>query len=30
MKPEKKLFAFSVLYLFLLFPLFAADRRLIA
>lgn len=30
MKPEKKLFAFSVLYLFLLFALFAADRMLIA
>ena len=30
MKPEKKLFAFSILYLFLLFALFAADRMLIA
>lgn len=30
MKPEKKLFAFSVLYLFLLFALFAADRMLFA
>jgi heme o synthase len=30
MKPEKKLFAFSILYLFLLFALFAADRIIIA
>jgi heme o synthase len=30
MKPEKKLFAFSILYLFLLFALFAADRMIIA
>lgn len=30
MKPEKRLFAFSILYLFLLFALFAADRMLIA
>lgn len=29
MKPEKKLFAFSILYLFLLFGLFAFDRILI-
>ncbi len=29
MKPEKKLFAFSILYLFLLFGLFAFDRMLI-
>ncbi len=29
MKPEKRLFAFSILYLFLLFALFAADRMLI-
>lgn len=28
MKPEKKLFGFSILYLFLLFALFAADRML--
>jgi heme o synthase len=28
MKPEKKLFAFSILYLFLLFGLFAFDRML--
>lgn len=28
MKPEKRLFAFSILYLFLLFALFAADRIL--
>jgi protoheme IX farnesyltransferase len=30
MKPEKRLFAFSILYLFLLFALFAADRILLA
>ena len=30
MKPEKRLFAFSILYLFLLFAVFAADRMLIA
>lgn len=30
MKPEKRLFAFSVLYLFLLFALFAADRMVMA
>lgn len=30
MKPEKKLFAFSILYLFLLFAVFAADRMLLA
>lgn len=30
MKPEKQLFAFSILYLFLLFALFAFDRMLIA
>jgi heme o synthase len=30
MKPEKKLFAFSILYLFLLFGLFAFDRMLLA
>ena len=30
MKPEKRLFAFSILYLFLLFAVFAADRILIA
>jgi protoheme IX farnesyltransferase len=30
MKPEKKLFAFSILYLFLLFGLFAFDRILLA
>lgn len=30
MKPEKKLFAFSILYLFLLFGLFAFDRILMA
>lgn len=30
MKPEKKLFGFSILYLFLLFGLFAFDRMLIA
>jgi heme o synthase len=30
MKPEKKLFAFSILYLFLLFALFAADRMIIS
>lgn len=30
MKPEKRLFAFSILYLFLLFALFAADRMLVA
>ena len=30
MKPEKKLFAFSILYLFLLFGLFAFDRMVIA
>lgn len=29
MKPEKQLFAFSILYLFLLFALFAFDRMLI-
>jgi len=29
MKPEKKLFAFSILYLFLLFGLFAFDRMLL-
>lgn len=28
MKPERRLFAFSILYLFLLFALFAADRML--
>jgi heme o synthase len=30
MKPEKKLFGFSILYLFLLFGLFAFDRMLMA
>lgn len=30
MKPEKRLFAFSILYLFLLFALFAADRMLMS
>jgi heme o synthase len=30
MKPEKKLFAFSILYLFLLFGLFAFDRMVLA
>ncbi|MBL0924190.1 MAG: protoheme IX farnesyltransferase [Sphingomonadaceae bacterium] len=30
MQPEKKLFGFSILYLFLLFALFAADRKIIA
>jgi protoheme IX farnesyltransferase len=30
MKPEKQLFAFSILYLFLLFALFAFDRMVIA
>lgn len=30
MKAEKRLFAFSILYLFLLFALFAADRMLVA
>jgi heme o synthase len=30
MKPEKKLFAFSILYLFLLFGLFAVDRMVLA
>ncbi len=30
MKPEKRLFAFSILYLFLLFAVFAADRMLMA
>ncbi len=30
MKPEKRLFAFSILYLFLLFAIFAADRMLIS
>jgi protoheme IX farnesyltransferase len=30
MKPEKKLFAFSILYLFMLFGLFAFDRMLLA
>lgn len=30
MKPEKKLFAFSILYLFLLFAIFAFDRILLA
>ncbi len=30
MKPEKRLFAFSILYLFLLFALFAADRMLLS
>jgi heme o synthase len=30
MKPEKRLFAYSILYLFLLFALFAGDRMLIA
>jgi heme o synthase len=30
MKPEKQLFAFSILYLFLLFALFAADRMLMS
>lgn len=29
MKPEKRLFAYSILYLFLLFALFAADRMLV-
>jgi protoheme IX farnesyltransferase len=29
MKPEKQLFAFSILYLFLLFAIFAFDRMLI-
>ena len=28
MKPEKRLFAYSILYLFLLFAMFAADRML--
>lgn len=30
MKPEKRLFAFSILYMFLLFALFAADRMLLS
>lgn len=30
MKPEKRLFAFSILYLFLLFGLLAADRMILA
>jgi heme o synthase len=30
MKPEKRLFAFSILFLFLLFALFAADRMLVS
>jgi heme o synthase len=30
MKPEKRLFAFSILYLFLLFALFAGDRMVMA
>ena len=30
MKPEKRLFAFSILYLFMLFALFAADRMLVS
>jgi protoheme IX farnesyltransferase len=30
MKPERRLFAFSILYLFLLFAVFAADRMMIA
>ena len=30
MKPEKQLFAFSILYLFLLFAIFAFDRMLIS
>ncbi len=30
MKPEKRLFAFSILYLFLLFAVFAADRMVLA
>jgi heme o synthase len=30
MKPEKRLFAFSILYLFALFALFAADRMIFA
>jgi heme o synthase len=30
MEPEKKLFAFSILYLFLLFAVFAVDRMLLA
>lgn len=30
MKPEKQLFAFSILYLFLLFAIFAFDRMLLA
>jgi protoheme IX farnesyltransferase len=30
MKPEKRLFAFSILYLFILFALFAADRMLVS
>ena len=29
MKPEKQLFAFSILYLFLLFAIFAFDRMVI-
>ncbi|MGB5077848.1 MAG: heme o synthase [Sphingorhabdus sp.] len=30
MKPEKRLFAFSIIYLFILFALFAADRMLLS
>jgi protoheme IX farnesyltransferase len=30
MKPEKQLFAFSILYLFLLFAIFAFDRMLMS
>ena len=30
MKPERRLFAFSILYLFLLFAVFAADRMMMA
>jgi protoheme IX farnesyltransferase len=30
MKPEKQLFAFSILYLFLLFAIFAFDRMVIS
>ena len=30
MKPEKRLFGYSILYLFLLFAIFAADRMLMS
>jgi protoheme IX farnesyltransferase len=30
MKPEKQLFAFSILYLFLLFAIFAFDRMVLS